>query len=207
MASDSSERVVLLNRLADEFAERYRRGERPAVQEYVNRHPELADDIGELFPSLVVMQPVKDDRGKVTEPSTSGSSPTPGSRRRTIAVLGGTLAAVLLLVTVFSLIIAVQSMRQSRREARAAEEIRIARTEAERAKEQESRERDQAETARKTADATTKAAEAARKTADAATEAAKTATEAAEASRRKPSRLSRTARRPSPGPGRWSRTT
>ena len=39
MAGDSSERLVLLNHLADEFAERYRRGERPALQEYIDRHP------------------------------------------------------------------------------------------------------------------------------------------------------------------------
>jgi hypothetical protein len=33
----------LFNRLADEFAERYRRGERPALSEYVDKDPELAD--------------------------------------------------------------------------------------------------------------------------------------------------------------------
>jgi hypothetical protein len=45
MATLSSERFDLLNRLADEFAERYRRGERPSLHEYVDRHPDLADDI------------------------------------------------------------------------------------------------------------------------------------------------------------------
>ena len=38
MASDSSERLVLLDYLADEFAERFRRGERPSLQEYIDRH-------------------------------------------------------------------------------------------------------------------------------------------------------------------------
>jgi hypothetical protein len=33
-----------LDRLADEFAERFRRGERPSLKEYVERYPELADD-------------------------------------------------------------------------------------------------------------------------------------------------------------------
>jgi eukaryotic-like serine/threonine-protein kinase len=62
MAADSSERFVLLNRLADEFAARYRRGERPSLQEYLDRHPELADDIRAFFPTLVEMEQVKDDR-------------------------------------------------------------------------------------------------------------------------------------------------
>jgi hypothetical protein len=37
MADSSSGRDVLLNRLADEFAARYRRGERPALGEYLER--------------------------------------------------------------------------------------------------------------------------------------------------------------------------
>ena len=57
----SSERYVLLNQLADEFVARYRRGERPSVQEYCDRHPELADDIREFFPTLVEMERVKED--------------------------------------------------------------------------------------------------------------------------------------------------
>ena len=59
MAADSSERYVLLNHLAEEFAERYRRGERPALQEYIDRHPKLADDIREFFPTLVEMEQAK----------------------------------------------------------------------------------------------------------------------------------------------------
>ena len=42
--SDHSENAVLLARLADEFAERYRRGERPSLTEYVERYPHLAAD-------------------------------------------------------------------------------------------------------------------------------------------------------------------
>src|SRR2546426_380385 len=62
MTADSSERLVLLNHLADEFAARYRRGERPALQEYIDQHPELADDIREFFPAMAEMEQVKDDR-------------------------------------------------------------------------------------------------------------------------------------------------
>jgi len=45
--------------LAEEFAARYRRGERPAVSEYVERCPERGDEIRELFPALVVMERLK----------------------------------------------------------------------------------------------------------------------------------------------------
>jgi hypothetical protein len=38
-----------LDALAEDFVERYRRGERPALTEYIERHPELADEIQELF--------------------------------------------------------------------------------------------------------------------------------------------------------------
>lgn len=39
--SENSANYVLLTRLADEFAARYRGGERPALQEYLDRYPEL----------------------------------------------------------------------------------------------------------------------------------------------------------------------
>jgi WD40 repeat protein len=42
--------------LAEEFLTRYRRGERPALTEYTRRHPDLADDIRELFPALLLME-------------------------------------------------------------------------------------------------------------------------------------------------------
>jgi serine/threonine protein kinase len=53
-----------LNALAEEFVERYRRGERPALSEYTARHPELAAEIRELFPALVMME----DLGSVGGP-------------------------------------------------------------------------------------------------------------------------------------------
>jgi serine/threonine protein kinase/WD40 repeat protein len=48
----------LFNDLAYEFAERYRRGDRPSLDEYVDRYPHLADEIRELFPTLVMMERV-----------------------------------------------------------------------------------------------------------------------------------------------------
>jgi WD40 repeat protein/serine/threonine protein kinase len=75
MAADSSEQLLLLSRLADEFAERYRRGERPVLQEYIDRHPELANDIREFFPAMVEMEQVKEDRDGVSEPNAAGPLP------------------------------------------------------------------------------------------------------------------------------------
>src|SRR5258706_15749445 len=75
MAADSSEQFVLLNRLAEEFAARYRSGERPALQEYIDRHPELADDIREFFPAMAEMEQVKEERQQVQEPPAAGPLP------------------------------------------------------------------------------------------------------------------------------------
>jgi tetratricopeptide (TPR) repeat protein len=183
MASDSSERFILLHRLAAEFAERHRRGEHPALQEYVDRHPELADEIREVFPSLVAMEPVKDDRRKMTGSAPTGPSPMSGFRHRAdfpaIAVLGGTLTAVLLLVTVTSLLVA----DRMRRLARAEVQERIARTDAEHAIEQEVREREHAETAKKTAETDARDFESAAKAAEEAKKAAEEAKKTAEARR------------------------
>jgi serine/threonine protein kinase len=45
-----------VEQLADDFVERLRRGERPSLTEYCERHPELAGEIRDLFPALVVME-------------------------------------------------------------------------------------------------------------------------------------------------------
>src|SRR5215468_1113471 len=48
--------------LAEEFAARFRRGERPGLQEYIDRCPELADEIRELFPALVEVERAEEDQ-------------------------------------------------------------------------------------------------------------------------------------------------
>jgi Protein kinase domain len=50
-----------LAELAEEYGERYRQGERPSVEEYVDRFPELADAIRAIVPSLVAVEQVKGD--------------------------------------------------------------------------------------------------------------------------------------------------
>src|SRR5262249_26025678 len=53
-APESQSGLVL--ELAEEFLERYRRGERPALKEYIDRHPELAAEIREVFPAMAMME-------------------------------------------------------------------------------------------------------------------------------------------------------
>ena len=42
--------------LAEEFVERYRKGERPSLKEYIDRYPELAAEIREVFPAMAMME-------------------------------------------------------------------------------------------------------------------------------------------------------
>jgi serine/threonine protein kinase/tetratricopeptide (TPR) repeat protein len=63
-----------VEQLAEEFATRLRRGERPSVSEYVDRYPNLAANIRDLFPALVVMEQF----GSVADPGTAHLGPTTG---------------------------------------------------------------------------------------------------------------------------------
>jgi serine/threonine protein kinase/WD40 repeat protein len=64
--SDSSAERDPIDRLAEEFAERLRRGEHPSLAEYVDRFPEHADEIRELFPALVMMEHLNPASGELT---------------------------------------------------------------------------------------------------------------------------------------------
>jgi WD40 repeat protein/serine/threonine protein kinase/cytochrome c-type biogenesis protein CcmH/NrfG len=66
--SDISSDPDPLLALAEEFAERYRRGERPPLTEYAERHPELAERIRRLFPTLAVMEEFGSVGGQATGP-------------------------------------------------------------------------------------------------------------------------------------------
>ena len=57
--SDSKAERNPIDHRAEQFAERLRRGERPALTEYVRQYPELADEICEVFPALVMMEQLK----------------------------------------------------------------------------------------------------------------------------------------------------
>jgi WD40 repeat protein len=60
--------------LAEEFLERKRRGEKPTLREYLDRHPDLSDEIRELFPALLMMEDLGDSTG-----ATTGSLPGDGT--------------------------------------------------------------------------------------------------------------------------------
>src|SRR5438874_12281911 len=55
MSSEASRSGIVLE-LAEEFLERYRRGQRPSLKEYIDRHPELAAEIKEVFPAMAMME-------------------------------------------------------------------------------------------------------------------------------------------------------
>jgi tetratricopeptide (TPR) repeat protein len=65
-----------LGQLADEFLQRFRRGEKPALTEYTARHPDLADQIRELFPALLLLEEVRPGQQTVV-----GAEAMPGGGR------------------------------------------------------------------------------------------------------------------------------
>ncbi len=54
--SESEARSERVLELAEEFLERYRKGERPPLKEYIDRHPELAAEIKEVFPAMAILE-------------------------------------------------------------------------------------------------------------------------------------------------------
>ena len=75
----SGDELPRIDQLAEEFLDRLRRGEKPTVQELVDRHPELEDELRELLPTLAFMEefkPRESDRQEspsegVVEPETA----------------------------------------------------------------------------------------------------------------------------------------
>ncbi len=83
-STPGSGQFKLLDELAEEFAARNRRGERPSLTEYTDRYPELAGAIRDLFPALVEIHFVEDER---PQPAGTGSS-TPAEAPRVVRQLG-----------------------------------------------------------------------------------------------------------------------
>jgi WD40 repeat protein/serine/threonine protein kinase/tetratricopeptide (TPR) repeat protein len=75
--SDSSSASPRVLELADEFLDRYRRGERPPLGEYTARYPELAGEIREVFPAMAIME-----RIALADESIEGRRLPPGPWRR-----------------------------------------------------------------------------------------------------------------------------
>ena len=66
--------------LAEDFLDRKRRGERPTLREYVERHPELAGEIRDLFPALLMMEDLGDESGGTTGSLAGGAPAAVGAR-------------------------------------------------------------------------------------------------------------------------------
>jgi WD40 repeat protein/serine/threonine protein kinase len=82
--SDSSAEQQLLNDLAEEFADRQRRGERPSLGEYTDRYPHLAEQIRDLFPALAMMEQVR----PATADATGAYDGPPGAEGARLERLG-----------------------------------------------------------------------------------------------------------------------
>jgi WD40 repeat protein/serine/threonine protein kinase len=59
-SSDSVD-YELINRIAEEFTRRIRKGERPGVEEYCDRYPQVADDLRAVLPPLAEVEHVRDE--------------------------------------------------------------------------------------------------------------------------------------------------
>jgi eukaryotic-like serine/threonine-protein kinase len=74
--SEANSEPDLLNELAYEFADRFRRGERPSLTEYTGKHPELAAQIRDLFPALVLIEQFGSVAGPATGPGGQSATAT-----------------------------------------------------------------------------------------------------------------------------------
>ncbi len=72
-ASPSSSDRDPIERLADSFIARFRAGERPSIEEYAHRYPDLAGEIRDLLPALVELELNDSPGGTAT-----GAPATPG---------------------------------------------------------------------------------------------------------------------------------
>src|SRR5262249_62317784 len=65
--------------LAEEFARRWRAGERPTVEEYAERHPAWADEIRDVLPGVLMMEQLK-PRREDAEPAPRPAADRPPER-------------------------------------------------------------------------------------------------------------------------------
>ncbi|MBM4067868.1 MAG: serine/threonine protein kinase [Planctomycetes bacterium] len=54
--SNSESRSEIVMELAEEFLEQYRRGNRPSLKEYIDRYPDLAGEMRQVFPAMAMME-------------------------------------------------------------------------------------------------------------------------------------------------------
>ncbi|MCI0639578.1 MAG: protein kinase [Gemmataceae bacterium] len=79
--SDEELQPEIVLELAEEFLERYRKGERPPLREYIQRHPELAAEIKEVFPAMAMMENIAVAESSSGACAASGTAPGPPLRQ------------------------------------------------------------------------------------------------------------------------------
>ena len=62
----SSDELSPVELLAEEFLDRQQRGEKPSVEEYCRQHPELAEEIQDVFEALMMVEDLKPDSHDVS---------------------------------------------------------------------------------------------------------------------------------------------
>ena len=78
MSATQAERHPV-DRLAEEFVQRYRRGERPAIADYTSKYPELASELQEILAVLVLIE----EHGRMhVQPGGGTGRSSPICRRR-----------------------------------------------------------------------------------------------------------------------------
>lgn len=69
ISSNNSDQGTLLDRLAEQFLAEVRKGSRVAAEDYADRNPELASEILELFPTLLMLEDVKPHAASEARPA------------------------------------------------------------------------------------------------------------------------------------------
>src|SRR5947209_8633898 len=60
-----------LDAIAQDFADRFRRGEHPSISDYAQQHPEHASELRELLPSIAMMEKLR-QRKELSRPEEMG---------------------------------------------------------------------------------------------------------------------------------------
>ena len=75
--NQDSDQLSPVELLAEEFLERQQRGENPTIREYCERHPELSDEIRDVFEAVAMIEDLKAGSGDVTGESPSKARLSP----------------------------------------------------------------------------------------------------------------------------------
>ena len=75
--STSESRSAVVMELAEEFLESYRQGQRPSLKNYIDRHPELASEIREVFPAMAMMENIAIHDDSLDGEATEAPAPSP----------------------------------------------------------------------------------------------------------------------------------